>query len=207
MKGLFRWVLTLAVLSLFAVCSTSAAELDGQYEIAPPMLAPKAHSLDTLVIHEVFFFGCPHCYELHKEMPEFLKAYGKKVQVISVPIGWAGPDAGRLLMIARRVSPEKEEAVKTMIFDFIHAKGLGKSMFSRDKLQFVAKLNGLSTEFSQQMDDPKIVKMMDEAMAYAKEKGVESTPTLIINDAVKVVGADLNNLKLVVNSLLKEPVP
>ena len=57
------------------------------------------------------------------------------------------------------------------------------------------------------MDDPVIVKQMDDAMAFAKEKGVESTPTLILQGSVKVVGNDLVNLKKVLNSMLKEPVP
>lgn len=200
----------LALLSGLLLLSGSglmAQGLEGNYEVVPPMVAPKAHSLDKVVIHEVFYFGCPHCYDLHKEMPAFLAAFKGKVQVISVPNDWGSADPGRLLYIARTKGPQKEEEVKTMIFDFIHTKGLGKSMFSRDKLQFVAKLNGLTAEFETLMDDPKIVAQMDAGVAYAKEKGVESTPTLILQDSVKVVGSDMANLKRVVNSLLKEPVP
>jgi len=207
MKRLLRWVFPLAFSGLLFGSAVQAAEIEGIYKVHAPMVAPKAHSLDKVVIHEVFYFGCPHCYHLHQEWPKFLKHFGNKVEVVSVPIGWSGPDPGRLMMIARLIGPEKEEAIKSMIFDFVHAKGLGRSLFTRDKLQFVAKLNGLSAEFNTQMDDPKVVKMMNDAMAYAKKMGVESTPTLILGDSLIVEGADLNNLTQVVNSLLKQPVP
>jgi len=203
MKRLF---FTLAVAGLLFGSTAQAGELKGHYTVTPPMVEPALHSQDKVVIHEVFYFGCPHCFHLHQEFPKFLAKFGDKVQVISVPIGWSGPDPGRLMMIGRLIGPEKEEAIKSMIFDFVHAKGLGKSLFSRDKLQFVAKLNNLEKEFHTQMDSPKVVQMMNEAMQYAKDKNVQNTPTLIVGDSIMVEGADLDNLALVVNSLLKEPV-
>ncbi|OGG95116.1 MAG: hypothetical protein A2508_07770 [Candidatus Lambdaproteobacteria bacterium RIFOXYD12_FULL_49_8] len=200
--------LVFSLLGLALVGSVALADgLDGQYEVVAPLVAPPAHSLDKVIIHEVFYFGCPHCFELNKVLPTFAKTYGKRVELISVPIGWSGPDPGRLLMIARQKGHDKEMEVKNMILSFTHEKGLGKAMFTRDKLQFVAKLTGLSREFETLMDDPVIVKQMDDAMAFAKEKGVESTPTLILQGSVKVVGNDLVNLKKVLNSMLKEPVP
>ncbi|MDT8447671.1 MAG: DsbA family protein [bacterium] len=198
----------LALLCFFPLLAPAlfAQALDGHYEPIPPAVAPKAHSLKQVTVHEVFFFGCPHCYELHKQLPALQAEFGNRLKLVSVPIGWGGHDPGRLLLIARRKGPEKEHEVKEMIFNFVHDKGLGKSMFTRDKLQFVAKLTGLSAEFETQMDDPKIVAQMNDGVAYAQAKGVESTPTLVIQDSIKVVGADVANLRKVINSLLVEPV-
>lgn len=206
MTGAIRSAVFLFCLITLAAPVSWAAEIEGHFETIAPLVPPKANSLEQVTIHEVFYFGCPHCYELNKMLPILKEDFGDKIKLISVPIGWGGHDPGRLLYIARQKGPEKEEEVKNMIFNFVHEKGLGKRMFTRDKLQFVAKLTGLSKEFQTQMDDPKIVEQMNQGVALAQAKGVESTPTLIIEGSMKIVGHDMINLRKVINSLLKEPI-
>ncbi len=93
----------------------------------------------------------------------------------------------------------------SMIFEFLFDKGLGREMFKKDKLQFVAQLNGLKKEFDTLMDDPKIVKKMEDSIQYSKEKKIDSTPTLVIENAI-IPERDYANLVTIINALLKEPV-
>ena len=79
-------------------------------------------------------------------------------------------------------------------------------MYARDKLQFVARKHGLSSEFKSMMDSPEIVQKMNEGIQYSQQKNIDSTPTLIIEDVMLPV-REFSNLVKIINSLLKEPVP
>ncbi len=181
----------------------AAAQIKGRYEVIPPSFPPVPGSLDKVEIVEVFSFGCPHCYHLSQQLPALEKRFGNKIKVIPSPIGWQGHDPGRLYFIAEEKGKGKK--VKEMIFSFYHARGVGADMYTRDKLTFVAKLNGLTKEFQTRMDDPKIVAKMNAAVDYAKEKKITGTPTLVIEGVIKASG-NVENLAVIINSLLKEPV-
>ncbi|MDH5561391.1 MAG: thioredoxin domain-containing protein [Deltaproteobacteria bacterium] len=199
-------IFRLFLLSFFGIVLTSLtlkAEIPGKYEIIPPNVPPKAHSLKQVHIIEVFSFTCPHCFTLNQQMTPIKEKFGDRIKVSYVPIGWSGHDPGRLLYIAEKKG--KAEPVKDMIFDYYHIKGLGKSMYTRDKLQYVAKQNGLSDEFKTQMDAPDIIKAMNDGIAMTKTYGIDSTPTLVIENSILVSGNPSNFIPII-NYLLKEPV-
>jgi predicted DsbA family dithiol-disulfide isomerase len=152
----------------------------------------------------VLAFDCDHCYQFYRTTyPKLKKKFGNKINIVIRPIGWRGHDPGRLYFIAQR--KRKGEQVMATIFDFIHEKGLGKQMYDRDMLQFVAKLNGLSNEFKTMMDDKEIVDKMNESVRWSESRNINSTPTLVIENAL-IVKRDYFNLVTVINALLKVPV-
>jgi len=181
------------------------AALPGDYKVIFPFKAPEARSLDRVTIHEVFAFDCPHCYDFHKnEYAALKKKFKNKIDFVLQPIGWRGHDPGRLYFIAQQNG--KAEPVLMMIFDFIFEKGLGREMFTRDKLQFVARMNDLTEEFEAKMDAPEIVDMMNKSVQFANERKIDATPTLVI-EKVLIADRKYSNLVTIINSLLKEPVP
>jgi len=199
-----RIVLLVGIFVVFLPLSV-IAEIPGKYEPIVPHRPPKQNSLDQVRIFEVFAFDCLHCYRFFaREHPKLKKKFGNKVKFIMQPIGWRGHDPGRLYFIAQEKG--KGDKVIAMIFDFVHEKGLGNSMFTRDKLQFVAKLNGLSKEFKTRMDDPKIVRKMNESAEYSDKRNITSTPTIVIEDVLKA-DRRFSNLNTIINALLKDPVP
>ncbi len=194
----------LTLLSLLFIPVTAFAVIPGKYDVIVPFSPPPANSLDQVTIHEVFAFDCGHCFDFHQnEYKALKKQFKNKVKFVLHPIGWRGPDPGRLYFIAEQKG--KGEQVLAMTFDFIFNKGLGTEMFKRDKLQFVARLNGLTKEFNTMMDAPEIVKKMNDSMDYARGKKIDSTPTLVIED-VMIPNRQHSNLVTIINALLKEPV-
>ena len=55
------------------------------------------------------------------------------------------------------------------------------------------------------MDDKEIIRKMNESVQWAADRNIDSTPTLVIENAIKV-GSDFSNMVTVINALLKEPV-
>ncbi len=194
----------LAILFVLSIPSYGLSEIKGEYTIIQGRSLPEDHSLKQVTIHEVFAFDCPHCYYFYRDQHSRLEEkFGDKIRLIPQPIGWRGHDPGRLMFIAQEKG--REHSVILMIFDFIFDKGLGESMFERDKLQYVAQMNGLSAEFKSRMDDPDIVQKMNDSVQFSRQRKIDSTPTLVIEDAIKPE-AYYTNLVSIINSLLIEPV-
>ena len=195
--------LILAVVAFALMPVFGYAEIQGRWEQLVPKIPPAENSLDVVTIHEVFSFGCPHCYTFNEHAHKLKKKFGKKIKIVPLPIGWMGLDPGRLYFIAEKYG--KGEAVKDMIFDFYHQKGLERQIYERDKLQYVARFNGLTEQFKKEMDSKEIIKKMEASIAFAKEYEINSTPTIIVEKSMKASG-DFKNLVKIINSLLKEPV-
>jgi predicted DsbA family dithiol-disulfide isomerase len=186
------------------ISTTVFCDIPGNYDLIVPNIPPKAHSLNQVTLTEVFAFDCGHCYNFAKnQIPELTKKFGNKIKLIQKPIGWRGHDPGRLFFIAEEKG--KGHEVMMMIFNFIFDKGVGRSMFQRNRLKFIARRAGLYKEFQTRMDDPAIVKKMNDSIQYAEEREIHGTPTLIIEDKM-IARNDLPNLITIINALLKEPV-
>ena len=199
-----KMLLLIGLVALFLTPS-AFSQIPGKYEIIVPHRPPPQNSLDQVRIYEVFAFDCGHCYEFFQnQYPRLKKKFGNKIKIFKRPIGWRGHDPGRLYFIAEEKG--KGDKVIAMIFDFMHEKGLGNSMYTRDKLQFVAKLNGLEDDFKKRMDDPAIVRKMNQSVEYSDRRDIDSTPTIVIENAIKP-NRTFDNLVTIINALLKDPVP
>ncbi|MCG8334434.1 MAG: thioredoxin domain-containing protein [Proteobacteria bacterium] len=196
-------LITIAV-ALILLPASLLADIPGEYKIVVPQIPPAPRSVDKVRLVEVFAFDCVHCYYFNRDMlPKLKSKFGDKLVFEPKPIGWRGHDPGRLYFIAEEKG--KGHDVMMTIFQMIFDYGLGQQMFTRDKLQFVAKKHQLDKEFKSLMDAPRIVKQMNRSVQYSQIKNVDSTPTLIIEESIIPVRR-YSNLVLIINSLLKNPV-
>ncbi len=179
------------------------ADLPGKFEVIIPNIPPVARSLDKVRIDEVFSFTCSHCWELNKQIPLIEKIFEGKLEISARPIGWAGPNPGRLYYIG--LEKGKGQQVKDRIFSFVFEQDLAQQINNKEILKNVAILEGLSNEFVTMMESPDIIKKMKDGIAIAEYANVDSTPTLIVENAI-TTSRDLKNLFELVNALLKEPV-
>lgn len=197
-------VAVLCLLFLLPITTVAFEEVKGEYDVVIPAFPPPAHSLDKVVMHEVLSFYCGHCYHLNQEIHELEELFGDKLEIIAQPTGWGGEEPGKLYFLAKKHG--KGEAVKKMIFEYYFKKGHKKAVYTDKKLLLeIAKKNGLEKEFKKEMNSPEIIKKMKDSKRFAEEKQITGTPTLVIEDVIKANG-DIENLKVVINSLLKNPV-
>jgi len=192
------------LIALLTIPMAGLSSIPGKYEVLIPFSPPAAHSLDRVTVYVVFAFDCGHCYHYHRsDLKALENRFRGKLKVVYQPIGWRGQDPGRLYFIAEEKG--KGEAVMGMIFDFLFDKGLGLGMFKRDKLQFVAQMNGLEKEFRNLMDDPRIVRKMEESIRFSDDRKIDSTPTVVV-EGVMIAERGYQNMATIINALLKDPV-
>lgn len=139
----------------------------------------------------------------HKGLVELKEMFGDKIKINYEPIGWLGHDPGRLFFIAEENGKGHETMM--MIFEYTIEKGVGKGMSERRSLTVAAKKSGIPLEFFKQMDNPRIIKKMENSIQKAKRNNISSTPTLIIEGKL-ITSGDFSNLVTIINALLKEPV-
>ena len=179
------------------------AVIRGEYIVVVPHLPPPEHSLDRVHIDEIFSFTCLHCYRFHQKIGTIRQAFGSKIEITSKPIGWSGQNPGRLFYIGEKMG--KGDRIKDRIFKLVFEKDLALIIDQKMILKSVARLEGISREFEDLIDDPMIVRQMRDGKDLAKTAGITKTPSLLIENVI-VTSTDIENLFLIINSLLKEPV-
>lgn len=193
-------------LAVVTFATIAVAELPGKYELIIPNIPPSEHSLDKVNITEFFSFTCGHCYNFHKNAKKLKEKFGDKIQITPNPVGWYGDNPGRLYFIGKKFG--KGELVIDQIFNFVFEQSLeniGQKIFQREMLKNVALITGLTKEFNTYMDDPEIIKSMNASIETAKNFNIHSTPTIVIEGAIKTSG-NIENLERIINALLKNPV-
>ena len=184
----------------FLLPLTSFGAIPGKYEVVGKI--PKAKSLDVVEIREIFSFTCPHCNDFNKKIPTLKRRFGDKIKIIGHPIAWVGPNPAKLYYVA--VLKGVHEEVKDFIFSAVFDSGI-QNINDLKILSFIANQFNINKDFQNLIDDPKIEDALKSGKEYAKLKKVTSTPTIIIQDGLKMHG-DIENISVIINSLLKQPV-
>ncbi len=131
-------------------------------------------------IVEFMKFDCSHCYDLHKEMPQILKNYGDRAEIIYVPISFEGQSIKSIeaYLIAKEIGKGKEmrDALFTARFES-NRDVMGSMLVLKD----VAASIGLGPEFKSKLESGYAEKAALKNNAYAGMYQIKGTPTVLIN--------------------------
>lgn len=158
-------------------------------------------------IVEFMKFDCIHCFNLHKEMPEILKKYGDRIEIIYVPISFGGQSIKSIeaYLIAKEMGKGKE--MRDALFEAgCNAQGCGIKFGKRDVmgsmivLKDVAASIGLGPDFNSKLENGYAENAALKNNAYAGMYKIEGTPTVLINgkevkvpDIDKAISSSLSN--------------
>ena len=132
-------------------------------------------------IVEFMKFDCSHCNDLHKEMPQILKNYGEKVEIIYVPISFEGQSLKSIeaYLIAKEMGKGKE--MRDALFKAKFGESNRDVMGSILVLKDVAASIGLGPDFNSKLDSGYAEKAALKNNAYAGMYKIQGTPTVLIN--------------------------
>ncbi len=149
-------------------------------------------------IVEFMKFDCPHCYDLNKEMPQILKNYGDRVEIIYVPISFNEQSIKSIeaYLIAKEMGKGKEMREALFQARFGSNRDVMGSMLV---LKDVAASIGLGPDFNSRLEKGYAEKAALKNNAYSGMYAIKGTPTVLINGKeVKV--PDIN---ATISSILK----
>jgi thiol:disulfide interchange protein DsbA len=131
-------------------------------------------------IVEFMKFDCSHCFALHNEMPQILKPYGDKIEIIYVPISFEGQSTkgSEAYLIAKKMGKGKEMRDALFKARFESNRDV---MGSLPVLKDVAASIGLGPEFNSKLESGYAEKAAIKNNAYAGMYQIKGTPTVFIN--------------------------
>ncbi len=159
-------------------------------------------------ITEFMKFDCPHCYDLHNELPQLLEKYGNNVTITYVPIIFPGQSTKSIeaYIIAEQMGKGKE--MQDALFNEAHVEMLNrevigsnlKVMESVPALESVAASIGLGADFNAKLEKNDAMGAARVNLEYMNKYGVDSTPTILVNG--KKIGSTAADLDASLSSLL-----
>lgn len=149
---------------------------------------------------EFFKFDCPHCYNLHRDLPGLLANYSDRVEVVYVPIVFPGQSTKSIeaYMIARYMGKENE--MRDALFSAKFDRG-DDIMTSVSAIETAASGIGLGEDFNKKLEGNAGRKAaranLDEMQKYA----VDTTPTVFVN-GTKLVNPSVSQLNASISAAL-----
>ena len=199
---------TLLVL-LFLPLSTVLADevIRGKYEVIGDI--NKLKGVKTIKMLEFFNYSCGHCYKFLETSKKLRAKFKDKLHHKKYPIYWGNqtPYPAKAFYIADELGLEEEFTQELFDTNF----KLNINIFQPKVIRFLAKEYKIEKEMTAGMQSTAISAKTNESLALAKKFKANETPTIIINNVLKVapsitkgnVEEMTKNLEVIFEDILK----
>lgn len=135
---------------------------------------------DKIELAEVFWYGCPHCYNLDPKLQDFVKKLPSDVSFVRIPVMWSAVHEihARLYYTAQALNklPEMHEA----IFREIHVNH--NQLANDEQIQaFFAKFGVGTEEFQKAYHSFAVEGQLRRAKDLTLRYEIRSVPVLVVN--------------------------
>lgn len=180
MKIVSAFVLSLLLIIPNMACADE--KIKGNYKVIGDI--EKLKGAKQIEIKEFFNYSCGHCYRFLATVKTLKKKYKDKFYHKKFPIYWGNqtPYPARAYYIADNLGIEERFTQELFDTNF----KLNINIFQPRVIQFLAKDYGVAKEMKEAMKDPAIQAKVQKSLDMAKQYGADETPTIIINDVLKV---------------------
>jgi len=196
-------IILFAAILLFPIKSFGFKTLPGKYELLGDI--NKAFGKDRVTVLEFFNFSCGHCYKFLTYSKNLERKYGNKLAYVKIPIFWGRQTEFPAIAFYLAQSKGIAEEVTKNIFD-ANFEG-GAQIFDPRVVNFIISESGIAEDVRNQNN---LIPKVRQGMVLASKYKASETPTIIINDVIKVTpriaGGDVEkmteNLDLIISKLL-----
>lgn len=172
---------------------------------------PTVGGADKIEVAEVFWYGCPHCFNFEPRLNRWVENLPANVRFIRMPAVW-NPLArlhGRLFyteeVLARNGKLADVKAFHAAVFNEFHRKG--NRLTSEDTIQKLFERFGVSSEdFQSTWSSFEVDQKLRVAADLARRYNVTGVPSLVVNGKYRTgASADVTyeNLLDVVDELIE----
>jgi len=182
--------------------TTDITLLKGDFEVVSGF--ENTHTRGEVKAMEFFDFYCPHCYQLHIQESRLERKYGDALKMTSMPFPLRPASFPPLeaYVIARDMG--KGEEMKDAIFRAKWEEGL--DIGNKEVLVELAGRVGLDTDEFKSRLEKGARREVQNSRTLGGRYGISATPTVILDNNIRVTGADVDNLETVITSILAQDV-
>ncbi len=200
-----------AILLAFIFLSSNTVSADekigGKYEVIGDI--SKLKGTKTIKMLEFFNYSCGHCYRFLETSKTLRTKFKDKLHHKKYPIYWGDQTAYPSMAFYIADDLGLEEDFTQELFDTNFK--LNINIFQPKVIRFLAKEFKIEKEMKKGMQSPSIRSKTERALELAKKYKANETPTLIINDVLKVTPSiskgnvdDMTaNLEIIFKDILK----
>ena len=200
-------VILLAFIFLFPGTVVAGEKIRGKYEVIGDI--KKLKGVKTIKMLEFFNYSCGHCYRFLETSKKLRAKFKDKLHHKKYPIYWGNQTAYPSMSFYIADSLGIEEEFTQELFDTSFK--LSIDVFQPKVIRFLAKEYKIGKEMKEGMQSNAIKAKTDESLALAKKYKANETPTIIINDVLKVApsisGGNVDemtaNLEIIFDDILK----
>jgi protein dithiol oxidoreductase (disulfide-forming) len=172
----------LAFIFLFPGTVAADEKIRGKYEVIGDI--NKLKGVKTIKMLEFFNYSCGHCYRFLETSKKLRAKFKDKLHHKKYPIYWGNQTAYPAMAFYIADSVGMEEEFTQELFDTSFK--LSIDIFQPKVIRFLAKEFKIEKEMKEGMQSDSIKAKTDESLALAKKYKANETPTIIINDVLKV---------------------
>ena len=174
---------TLLALFFLPLSTVLADEIiRGKYEVIGDI--NKLKGVKTIKMLEFFNYSCGHCYKFLETSKKLRAKFKDKLHHKKYPIYWGNqtPYPAKAFYIADELGLEEEFTQELFDTNF----KLNINIFQPKVIRFLAKEYKIEKEMTAGMQSTAISAKTNESLALAKKFKANETPTIIINNVLKV---------------------
>lgn len=191
---------------LWPASAFSADKIKGKYEVIGDLNNLK--NVKQIEMLELFNYSCGHCYRFLETSKRLHKKYKSKLLHRKSPIYWGNQTAFPAMAFYIADEQGMEEKFTKELFDTNFLMKI--NIFQPRVIKLLSKDHGIEKEMSEGMNDPRIKEKVQASLALAKKYSANETPTIIINETLKVapsmsggsVDEMTKNLEMIFDDLL-----
>jgi protein-disulfide isomerase len=194
----------LSAAAVFVPDAVMAQALTGKYTVLTT--APAPHSLDVVVVEEFLNFTCPHCNNFREVAKPVFAKYGRRLKLVRVPVLFRGQIDAPLRLFYIAQANGKEEQIDQALFDAAFRSNV--NVYDPQVVGYLARTNGLQAAYEKDAGADWVGRRVADGHARADGFGVDATPTLVLQGALRLVPEStmqdfVHNFDQLVSQLLK----
>ena len=175
------WSSILSILMITCVLADDRYTAETYKLIVPPQ---PTQPTDKVVVEEIFWYGCPHCYDFEPYLEHWLETKPENIEFIRVPgmlgKGWI-PHAKAYYTAEILGVIDK---IHRPLFDAIHKEG--EHIVNEVRLKKFFVDHGVDGEkFTETFNSEEVDRKIKEAFIKGKKYQIMGVPTIIVNGKYK----------------------
>lgn len=140
-------------------------------------------------VTEVFWYGCPHCYEFEPVLTSWVSKLPADVAFVRSHAVWNAGTRFHAQILATEQALGSFEKTHQVVFDAIHKQRI--NLTSQEAVRTLFAANGVAAaDFDKAWTSPAVASSVKLAETRTRDYEVESVPTLIVNGKYRVTLGD-----------------
>lgn len=190
--------LMVAALLLVGSTTLAAAEFGKDYKLLSPSQPAGSKKIEVL---EFFFYGCSHCYDLHKPLSVWEKTVPKDVELIYVPTIYRET----MEPMARTFYALESLGQNHQLHDALYRAWNVDNIELRDEAMisdFVARKGVDRTKFSAAYNSFSMQSKVTRAKQMVRSYAIAGTPTIVVDGKYLITGLHAEETIRVLNEVI-----